>query len=165
MTTISHSSITTPVGELIASVDDGGTLVGLRYADIGEPSWAAADPKGSEPVRAQLGAYFAGALERFELQIRLEGSPFQRRVWSALAEIPYGTTVSYADVAAAIGRPAAARAVGGASRSNPVAIVIPCHRVIGASSRLTGYAGGLERKRALLELEGALPSEPRGPQP
>jgi methylated-DNA-[protein]-cysteine S-methyltransferase len=103
----------------------------------------------------QLDAYFAGELTEFDLRLRLEGTEFQRTVWAGLCEIPYGETTSYGELAARIGRPRASRAVGLANGRNPVAIVVPCHRVIGAGGSLTGYGGGLERKQALLDLERA----------
>jgi methylated-DNA-[protein]-cysteine S-methyltransferase len=102
---------------------------------------------------AQLHAYFAAELTEFDLRLRLEGTDFQRTVWAGLCAIPYGETSSYGELAARIGRPKASRAVGLANGRNPVAIVVPCHRVIGASGSLTGYGGGLDRKRMLLDLE------------
>jgi len=106
-------------------------------------------------ARRQLRAYFAGELTEFDLPLEPRGTAFQREVWAALRKIPYGRTVGYAQLAAAVGRPRAARAVGAANGRNPISIVIPCHRVIGAAGALTGYGGGLERKRSLLELEAA----------
>ena len=107
-------------------------------------------------LRRQLGEYFAGERTAFELPLAPAGTPFQRIVWDALLAIPYGETRSYGELAAAVGKPGAARAVGRANHDNPIGVVIPCHRVIGAGGSLTGYAGGLDRKRYLLELEGAL---------
>ena len=101
----------------------------------------------------ELEAYFAGRLRKFTLPLDLCGTPFQKTVWKALLRIPYGETRSYSDIAKAIGKPAAVRAVGLANGANPVSIIVPCHRVIGKSGDLVGYGGGLERKRALLELE------------
>ena len=106
-------------------------------------------------ARRQLRAYFAGELTEFDLPLEPSGTAFQREVWAALRKIPYGRTVGYAQLAAAVGRPSAARAVGAANGRNPISIVIPCHRVIGAAGALTGFGGGLERKRSLLELEAA----------
>jgi methylated-DNA-[protein]-cysteine S-methyltransferase len=103
----------------------------------------------------QLQAYFAGTLRQFDIPLDMLGTDFQKRVWRQLEEIPYGETRSYAQIAAAVGRPKAVRAVGAANGSNPVAIVVPCHRVIGANGKLTGYGGGLPLKKRLLELEGA----------
>jgi len=106
---------------------------------------------------AQLEAYFNGALQAFDLPLRPVGTAFQREVWSTLAEIPYGQTWSYGDVARRIGKPQAVRAVGAANGRNPIPIVLPCHRVIGADGSLTGFGGGLPAKQLLLTLEGALP--------
>ena len=114
-----------------------------------------------KPVADQLGAYFTGSLTRFAVPLDVAGSEFQRQVWGALLKIPYGETRSYGAVAKAIGQPKAARAVGLANNQNPVTIIIPCHRVIGADGSLTGYGGGLPRKRRLLELEARF-SQPVG---
>jgi len=103
----------------------------------------------------QLGAYFAGELHEFDLPLAPRGTPFQRGVWDAVSAIPYGSTATYADIAAAVGRPSACRAVGAANGRNPLPLIVPCHRVIGAAGALTGYGGGLERKRSLLDLEAA----------
>ena len=106
---------------------------------------------------AQLAAYFAGTRADFDLPLDLQaGTPFQQSVWDALRAIPRGRTTSYAELARRLGRPQAARAIGAAVGRNPVSIVVPCHRVLGTDGTLTGYAGGLERKTALLQLEGAL---------
>ena len=114
-------------------------------------------PRLLDPAHRQLDSYFAGRLHTFELDVDLTGIPgFQRAVLEELRSVPYGVTSTYGELAARIGKPGAARAVGGALNRNPVAIVVPCHRIVGAHGSLTGYAGGLERKRALLELEGAL---------
>ncbi len=106
-------------------------------------------------MRAQLDAYFAGTLREFTIPLDIAGTPFQQKVWGALRGIAYGETCSYADLAKSIGAPSAVRAVARANGDNPVSIVIPCHRVIGSDGALTGYGGGLWRKRALLEREGA----------
>lgn len=105
---------------------------------------------------AQLTEYFAGKRKVFDLPLDPQGTEFQKRVWQALREIPYGTTCSYGEIAAKVGNPKASRAVGGANNKNPIAIVIPCHRVIGANGSLVGYASGLQTKEALLKLEGIL---------
>ena len=107
-------------------------------------------------VRQELEAYFAGELQEFTLNVVPRGTEFQRQVWQALQEIPYGTLATYRDIAQRIGRPNAVRAVGAANGANPVAVVVPCHRVIGSNGTLTGYAGGLEIKERLLQLEGSL---------
>lgn len=101
----------------------------------------------------QLGAYFAGELTEFDLELELVGTDFQRRVWAALQTIPYGQTASYGEIAERIGAPGAARAVGLANGHNPISIIVPCHRVVGATGSLTGYGGGIDRKRFLLDLE------------
>jgi len=106
----------------------------------------------------QLQAYFLGQRMRFDLALDPRGTPFQQQVWRALLEIPAGQTRSYGDIAQALGRPSAVRAVGGAVARNPISVIVPCHRVLGQAGTLTGYAGGVERKQALLELEGAWPS-------
>jgi methylated-DNA-[protein]-cysteine S-methyltransferase len=146
----------------LASARDGA-LVGLSL--FPSPAAAlAALPAGSErradrqplpDARRQLGEYLAGERRAFDLPLAPRGTEFERQVWQALAAIPYGETRSYLEIAAAIGRPAACRAVGRANGSNPIAVVIPCHRVIGADGSLTGYGGGLPLKRFLLDLEGA----------
>lgn len=102
----------------------------------------------------QIGEYFAGQRKRFDLPYRLEGTEFQKKVWTALAKIPYGKTVSYGEQARSIGNPKAVRAVGGTNGLNPISIIVPCHRVIGASGKLTGYGGGILNKEFLLKLEG-----------
>jgi methylated-DNA-[protein]-cysteine S-methyltransferase len=120
------------------------------------------EEEGSEGTRAlaalrdQLQEYFAGERREFELELAPSGSPFQLHVWRALRAIPYGQTASYGEIAAAVGQPGAARAVGGANNRNPIAIVVPCHRVIGAGGTLVGYGGGLDRKRRLLALEAGV---------
>jgi methylated-DNA-[protein]-cysteine S-methyltransferase len=144
-------SLETPIGPLRLSAE-GGRLSRVEFA-------ASADDRSSGPVlleaEAQLRAYFAGELRRFDLPLAPRGTAFQLSVWDALLEIPHGATTSYSELAAAIGRPSACRAVGAANGRNPLAVIVPCHRVIGASGALTGYGGGLERKRMLLALEAA----------
>jgi len=150
-----YRTIDSPIGLLTLAGHDS-VLTNLRMVDqTYEPSragWAPDDGGFAEAVE-QLNAYFAGELVDFDLQLDLRGTDFQRRVWNALLTIPYGATRSYGEIAEQIGTPGAARAVGLANGHNPIAIVVPCHRVIGASGSLTGYGGGLDRKRALLELE------------
>jgi methylated-DNA-[protein]-cysteine S-methyltransferase len=153
------TSFDSPIGELLA-VGDGRALHGLymqegRTAIEARPGWEPADEPFAA-VRAQLADYFSGRRTAFELPLEIAGSPFQRRVWGALQEIPYGETISYGELARRIGVPSASRAVGVANGHNPVAVVVPCHRVIGADGSLTGYGGGLERKRFLLELEAGV---------
>ena len=129
----------------------------LEFDRIAQPGdgWILSEEK-TRPCVKQLEEYFAGERRRFDLPLDLRGTDFQQRCWQALLKIPYGETRSYADIARAIGQPSAVRAVGLANGQNPVAIVVPCHRVIGSDGSLTGYGGGLEIKRKLLELEGAL---------
>jgi methylated-DNA-[protein]-cysteine S-methyltransferase len=158
--TVLHTTIESPVGDLLL-IGDGERLLGLHMQEGRRPGHAPPDAKtASEPfaaTREQLGEYFAGERTDFDLPLAPVGTPFQEEVWGALREIPYGETASYGELAERIGRPSASRAVGMANGRNPISIVVPCHRVIGASGELTGYAGGVERKRFLLELEsGAL---------
>ncbi len=151
----------TPVGRLtLQARGDGGGLTSIEFPDPRHPRPV---PEGAVEARApfaealrQLDAYFAGTLREFDLELAPSGTPFQLEVWRALRAIPYGATRSYLDVAKAIGRPSACRAVGAANGRNPLPIVVPCHRVIGAGGDLTGFGGGLDVKRKLLELEGAL---------
>ena len=131
---------------------DGSGFAAVADIPAMPESLPTADPLAEETIH-QFDAYFARRLTRFSLPIEARGTDFQRAVWAALREIPYGKTVSYADIARAVGNPKAARAVGRANNGNPLAIVIPCHRVVGADGSLTGYSGGLEIKRYLLELE------------
>jgi len=151
-----------PLGPLIL-VADGPALVGLYLGQ--SPARIAADwvlDDRADPLAAataQLAAYFAGELTQFELPLRPQGTPFQQRVWTALRTIPYGSTLSYGALAQRIGHPQAARAVGLANGRNPLSIVVPCHRVIGAKGELTGYSGGVERKRWLLAHEQATPNQ------
>ena len=151
-----HTTIESPVGDLLL-IGDGERLRGLHMQAGRRPGYVPASSQTArEPfaaAREQLGEYFAGERTDFDLPLAPVGTPFQEDVWSALREIPYGRTASYGELAEWIGRPSASRAVGMANGRNPISIVVPCHRVIGASGDLTGYAGGIERKRFLLELE------------
>jgi methylated-DNA-[protein]-cysteine S-methyltransferase len=142
-------TVDTPIGPLLLRADDGC----LSRIEFGAPAPCFSDAAPFPEAEAQLHAYFAGELERFELPLAPRGTAFQRRVWDALAEIPYGTTTSYSELAARIRRPSACRAVGAANGRNPLPVIVPCHRVIGAAGGLTGYGGGLRRKRHLLALE------------
>ena len=142
-------SVETPIGRLWLARDEDG-LSGIGFTGTGRPR--SSDPLLLEAAE-QLHAYFAGERERFDLPMSLHGTEFQRRVWAAVASIPYGTSTTYGALAGELGRPTACRAVGAAHGRNPLPIVIPCHRVVGVSGGLTGYGGGLERKRALLALE------------
>lgn len=151
MTVHVHDS---PIGPLTL-VSDGVCLVGLHFAGWAPPATAVrqSDDVLLETAR-QLDAYFAGQLKSFDIPLKPVGRPFQLRVWSALRDIPFGETRSYGQLASAIGDPSATRAVGAANGRNPIAIVVPCHRVIGADGSLTGFGGGIERKKYLLRLEG-----------
>jgi methylated-DNA-[protein]-cysteine S-methyltransferase len=139
-----------PVGPLRLEAQDGSLVALHLNARPGPESFE--DPVLVEAV-GQLRAYFAGERTSFDLPLDMHGHEFERRVWAALREIPYGETVSYGEIAERIGAPGAARAVGLANGRNPVAIIVPCHRVIGANGKLTGFGGGLPMKRALLDLE------------
>jgi methylated-DNA-[protein]-cysteine S-methyltransferase len=159
--TASRTSTTTvdsPVGPLTLTAREGSLsglyMQGQRHAPPRTREWRREDDAFA-PVREQLDAYFAGTLTEFELPLAMAGTPFQRRVWAALREIPYGETISYGELARSVGRPGGARAVGLANGRNPVGIVVPCHRVIGADGSMTGYGGGLARKTWLLEHEAA----------
>jgi methylated-DNA-[protein]-cysteine S-methyltransferase len=144
-------TLDSPIGELLL-VGDGRALSRLEMSPRDLPS-GRRDPDAFRDVAAQLDAYFAGELTEFDVPLAPSGSGFQLRVWAELLAIPYGQTVSYGAVAAAIGRPDAVRAVGATNGRNPIAVIVPCHRVIGADGSLVGYGGGLPRKRLLLELE------------
>lgn len=137
-----------PIGPLLLEVDERGRLTTLEFHATG----SAKSPQTAH-VERQLDEYFAGRRTEFDLELAPEGTEFQRAVWKALLTIPYGETRSYAQIASQIGRPAACRAVGAANGRNPIAIVVPCHRVIGSNGELTGFGGGLPMKRQLLELE------------
>ncbi len=156
-----RSSIDSPLGRIILAASDG-RLAGLWFAGQRHQADSAAWPEDPQhPVlqraRAQLGEYFAGVRREFDLPLDLEGgSAFEQSVWRALLAIPFGSSASYRAISAAIGKPLAVRAVGGAIGRNPLSIVVPCHRVLGADGALTGYAGGLDRKTRLLQLEGIL---------
>jgi methylated-DNA-[protein]-cysteine S-methyltransferase len=144
-------SVDTPIGTLCLTRDEAG-LSGIGFTGTGHAR--STDPLLLEAAD-QLHTYFAGERERFDLPLSLHGTEFQRRVWATVASIPYGTATTYGALADALGRPTAWRAVGAANGRNPLPIVIPCHRVVGVSGALTGYGGGLERKRALLALEAS----------
>ena len=167
--TTTYTFVPSPVGPLLLTATDAGlTRVWFeRHVHGGDvdPSWFPDDGARGDAsailaaARAQLGEYFAGTRTAFDLPLAAEGTPFQREVWDALRTIPYGDTTSYSALARRIGHPEAVRAVGAANGRNPISIVVPCHRVIGARGELTGFGGGIERKRWLLEHEGggALP--------
>ncbi|MFE2417204.1 methylated-DNA--[protein]-cysteine S-methyltransferase [Streptomyces hokutonensis] len=152
-----HTVIDSPYGPLTLVADDDGTLCGLYMVDQRhrppEESFGTPDDIPFTEATAQLQAYFAGELKEFTLELRLHGTPFQRMVWDQLRRIPYGETRSYGDLADALGNPGASRAVGLANGKNPIGIIVPCHRVVGANGSLTGYGGGLDRKQRLLDFE------------
>jgi len=154
--TMRYAQIESPLGPLLLAADDAGLrqilFVKGRQSAQPESSWEGDRSLLKETIR-QLHAYFAGELENFDLQLAPEGTPFQLGVWRSLCDIPYGETISYGELAGRIGNPKASRAVGLANGSNPIPIVIPCHRVIGSNGKLTGYGGGLPIKEKLLALE------------
>ncbi|WP_216590967.1 methylated-DNA--[protein]-cysteine S-methyltransferase [Streptomyces brasiliscabiei] len=156
-----YTFVDSPAGRLLLTADESGALTSLsvpgqKGGRVPLPGWVR-DPAPFRPAEEQLAAYFAGELKEFHLELHGEGTEFRRRVWAALDDVPYGATTTYGAIAGRIGAPrAAVRAVGGAIGANPLLIVRPCHRVIGANGALTGYAGGLDRKRLLLGLEGVL---------
>jgi len=144
--------IDSPLGSLCAVVDGGNALTELRLG--GMPAEGDRSPARLDYVRRQLGEYFDGQRQRFDLPLRPRGTAFQARVWQALMSIPYGELLSYRAIAERIGKPAATRAVGRANGANPIPIVIPCHRVVASDGSLGGYSGGLGVKVQLLALEG-----------
>jgi methylated-DNA-[protein]-cysteine S-methyltransferase len=158
MTTPFTTTVDSPLGKLTLTATDGFltgvSMDGQRHAPASNPDAERNDIWFAE-VTGQLDAYFAGDLTTFDLPIRLEGTDFQRRVWGQLQRIPYGETISYGELARWVGNPAASRAVGLANGRNPIAVIVPCHRVIGANGKLTGYGGGLDRKTWLLDHEAA----------
>ncbi len=178
--------IETPLGAMLAIVDAAGALVRLDFADdtrmqrptgpAGEPGVepgieqavelgngvagkAIRDDGAVAPVARQLEEYFAGERRRFTLPLAPHGNAFLHEAWARLSEVPYGSIISYGELAKRLSKPTSARAIGRANAVNPISIIVPCHRVIGADGRLTGYGGGLERKAALLRLEGVLAQE------
>jgi methylated-DNA-[protein]-cysteine S-methyltransferase len=153
---MTYTQIDSPVGPLLLAGDPDG-LHGLWFVRQDRPvrvdgAWTR-DRGALDGVRDELDRYFAGRLRTFRSRLAFGGTPFQHQVWTALCGIPYGETISYGELARRIGRPDAVRAVGAANGANPIAIIVPCHRVIGANGSLTGFGGGLPTKKALLELE------------
>ena len=150
-----------PIGTMLLAATEKG-LACLQFSILDPPTrgplaafeWIESIER-TAPYSAELDEYFAGTRKEFTLPLDMRGTEFQKACWSALVQIPFGQTRSYAEIARQIGRPTAIRAVGSANHDNPVAVVVPCHRVVGTSGKLTGYAGGLQAKRQLLELEGA----------
>jgi methylated-DNA-[protein]-cysteine S-methyltransferase len=155
--------VSSPIGRLLL-LGDGHALTGLWMLDADRHSWRVEEgltpsPATFREVAAQLEAYFAGEAKEFTVPLAPSGTSFQLAVWTELTKIPYGSTVSYGDIARALGkRLVASRAVGLANGANPISVIVPCHRVIGSDGSLTGYGGGLERKELLLRLEGASPA-------
>jgi methylated-DNA-[protein]-cysteine S-methyltransferase len=156
--TATHTAIDSPIGELTLVASDG-VLSGIYFPGHwhmpAQDVFGARSERGFERAEQQLGEYFAGERTDFDLVTTIAGDEFQRRVWELIDRIPYGQTTTYGEMARELGDLALARKVGGAVGRNPLSIVVPCHRVVGKDGKLTGYAGGLERKRSLLELEGA----------
>lgn len=163
--------IATPLGDMIVVTDETLRLRAAEFSDFElrmqrllrlHYGWEVTLTAGGAPaeMRARIEAYFAGALDAIdEIEVETGGTDFQRAVWASLRKIPAGATRSYAQLASSVGRPRAVRAVGHANGSNPISVIVPCHRVIGADKQLTGYGGGLHRKLWLLEHEGSLPPE------
>lgn len=154
-----YTTLDSPIGELLL-LGDGEALHGLymqdgRTAIAVRRDWERRDEPFAA-ARTQLTEYFDGRRTTFDLPLVMKGNGFERRAWQALEDIPYGQTISYGEQARRIGAPSAARAVGTANGRNPISIVVPCHRVVGANGSLTGYGGGLERKRTLLDLEAGV---------
>jgi methylated-DNA-[protein]-cysteine S-methyltransferase len=152
----SYTQIDSPIGPLLLAGDDTGLrqieFMNSKRAHPPDQEWQQ-DPRPLKEAIRQLRAYFAGKLESFDIPLAPEGTPFQQTVWRRLCDIPYGETISYGELARRIGNPNASRAVGLANGSNPIPIIIPCHRVIGSNGKLTGYGGGLPIKEKLLALE------------
>jgi methylated-DNA-[protein]-cysteine S-methyltransferase len=143
------AQLPSPVGPLVLEGDDDR----LTRLGFGTPASPQGDAAAVAAAAIQLEQYFAGERTEFDLDLEPRGTPFERRVWDAVRAIPYGETASYADIARRIGRPGACRAVGRANGRNPLAVIVPCHRVVGSDGSLTGYAGGIDAKRVLLDLE------------
>ena len=156
-----YARFTTPLGTILATAEGGSltsvNFVGAKYTPHAGADWTE-DPDGAplKECARQLGEFFAGKRECFDLPLAPAGTQFQQRVWREIARVPFGGTITYAQLAARAGAPGSARAAGAATGRNPIAIVVPCHRIVGTDGRLTGYAGGLERKMKLLEIEGVL---------
>jgi len=152
MTEIQHGRLSSPIGSIEVTVNDRGAVTAVSFVDAGD---AGVGETGDACTRAvqQLEEYIRGERRRFDLELEPEGTDFEHRVWSEVRRIPFGATGTYGEIARRLGEPDAARAVGVANARNPIAIVVPCHRVIGSDGDLTGYAGGLDRKKWLLDME------------
>lgn len=159
---LSYTWLETPVGRLLLAGDTGSlhflSFPGGHKAFGPQPEWHLSDSPFGE-VKRQLLAYFDGRLQAFDLPLTLHGTDFQKRVWRRLRTIPFGRTTTYGALARGIDAPKSSRAVGAANGANPLPVIIPCHRVIGANGALTGFGGGIETKRFLLKLEGSLPGQ------
>jgi methylated-DNA-[protein]-cysteine S-methyltransferase len=157
-----YDTFTTPLGPFSLAVNKAGAVVATAFGDPGKlgprlgKCHVIRDTLKTAAARGQVREYLAGRRREFDLPLQPSGTPFQQRVWQALRRIPYGETRSYGDIATELRRPGAARAVGRANATNPICLIVPCHRVIGADGSLTGFAFGEDLKRRLLELEGAL---------
>ena len=154
---IDYCWMPSPLGDMLL-VGNGDALTGIYFGDQKyrpeiDFRWNESESKPLRLARQQLDQYFAGRREHFELPLEPRGTPFQRAIWDAITQVHWGATSTYADLAKRIGRAGCARAAGAATGRNPLSIVVPCHRIVGAGGALTGYAGGLDRKRALLALE------------
>ena len=165
MEALRYATLDSPLGPVLVAADAAG-LCRISFQAGTRPvqpvaGWVRDDAALADAL-TQLRAYFAGRLQRFELPLSARGTPFQERVWQALRGIPYGRTISYGELARRVGQPTAARAVGAANGRNPLPVVVPCHRVIGASGQLTGFTGGLTLKAGLLALEQARPLDGPG---
>jgi methylated-DNA-[protein]-cysteine S-methyltransferase len=156
-----YAKFLTPLGAVLATAEGGFVtsvnFIAAKYAPPLGKDWEE-DPHSS-PLKncaEQLADYFAGTRQRFDLPVAPRGTPFQERVWREIGRVPFGQTLTYSELASRAGAPGSARAAGAATGRNPISIVVPCHRIVGTDGSLTGYAGGLERKRKLLEIEGVL---------
>jgi methylated-DNA-[protein]-cysteine S-methyltransferase len=157
-----YDTFSTPLGDFSVALNATGAVIATAFGGISElrerfePDEVARDSARASEVRREITEYFAGTRQRFTLKLSPSGTPFQRSVWSALARIPFGETRTYGQIAAELGNPAASRAVGRANATNPICLIVPCHRVIGADGSLTGFAFGEEIKRRLLDHEASL---------
>jgi methylated-DNA-[protein]-cysteine S-methyltransferase len=159
--TIRYTWMPSPLGNVLLVGNDTGLRAvyfhDQKYLPTIDAAWQEDNRMAVlREARRQLGEYFAGSRERFDVPLAPEGTPFQRAIWNAIAEVPCGATRTYADLAVRTGRPGCARAAGAATGRNPLSIIVPCHRIVGSDGSLTGYAGGLDRKKRLLALEGAV---------
>ncbi|MGD9660842.1 MAG: methylated-DNA--[protein]-cysteine S-methyltransferase [Porticoccaceae bacterium] len=151
MRTVIHCQI----GDISIELDDDNRLVNVDFVADKPTKTISHSPPASSPVVRQLEEYFRGKRQNFDVGYRFKGTDFQRAVWQQIAKIPFGHTITYGDIARAIGKPNASRAVGAACGQNPIGIIVPCHRVVGSTGKLTGYAGGLWRKQWLLDFESS----------